>query len=192
MRSRSTGDVTGLLLRWRAGDESALTELMPLVYHELRLLAQHFTQREHEGHTLQATALVHEAYLRLVGMDVQWEGRAHFLALAARLMRRILVDHAKARRRAKRGGAGTRVGLDIARVAAPVPDASIIELDEALGRLAKLDERKAKAVEMHFFGGLTYDQLASLLGVSATTVSRDLRLAKAWLRKELEQRADER
>jgi RNA polymerase sigma factor (TIGR02999 family) len=163
---------------------------MPLVYNELRILAQHFTQREHEGHTLQATALVHEAYLRLVGMDVQWEGRAHFLALAARLMRRILVDHAKAKRREKRGGAGARVDLDIARIAAPMPDASIIELDEALGRLAQLDERKAKAVEMHFFGGLSYDQLAEMLGVSPATVSRDLRLAKAWLRKELAQRDD--
>lgn len=190
MHSRSTGDVTGLLLRWRAGDESALTELMPLVYNELRVLAGRFTQREHEGHTLQATALVHEAYLRLVGMDVQWEGRAHFLALAARLMRRILVDHAREARRSKRGGAGTRVDMDIARVAAPMPDASIVELDEALARLAQLDGRKARAVEMHFFGGLSYDQLAEVLGVSPATVSRDLRLAKAWLRKELAQRDD--
>lgn len=190
MHSRSTGDVTGLLLRWRAGDESALTELMPLVYNELRVLAGRFTQREHEGHTLQATALVHEAYLRLVGMDVQWEGRAHFLSLAARLMRRILVDHAREARRSKRGGAGTRVDMDIARVAAPMPDASIVELDDALARLAQLDGRKARAVEMHFFGGLSYDQLAEMLGVSPATVSRDLRLAKAWLRKELAQRDD--
>jgi RNA polymerase sigma factor (TIGR02999 family) len=181
-----------LLLRWRAGDESALNELMPLVYNELRSLAGRFTQREHEGHTLQATALVHEAYMRLVAMDVQWEGRAHFLALAARLMRRILVDHAKGKRRVKRGGVDARVDLDIARIAAPMPDASIIDLDEALARLAEKDERKARVVEMHFFGGLNYDQLAEMLGVSPATVSRDLRLAKAWLRKELAQCDDER
>jgi RNA polymerase sigma factor (TIGR02999 family) len=164
---------------------------MPLVYQELHTLARRFMQGEREGHTLQPTALVHEAYLRLVGMDVRWEGRVHFLSLAARLMRRILVDHAKAARRAKRGGGLERVAPEIATIAAPLPDASMIELDEALGRLALSDERKARTVELRFFGGLSHDQIAGLLDISAATVDRDLRAAKAWLRKELAPRRDD-
>jgi RNA polymerase sigma factor (TIGR02999 family) len=128
---------------------------------------------------------VNEAYVRLAGMDVQWEGRVHFLALAARLMRRILVDHAKAQRREKRGGGAQKVTLDEALMVSSQPSADMVELDAALERLAEFDARKAKAVELHFFGGMTYDETAQALGVSAATVDRDLRMARAWLYKEL-------
>jgi len=177
-------EVTELLLRWRRGDESALDALMPLVYNELRRLAAGYMRSERTDHTLQPTALVHEAYVRLAGMDVDWEGRVHFLAVAARLMRRILVDHAKAARRAKRGGGARKISLDEAVLVASEP-ADLVELDRALQRLSAFDERKARAIELHIFGGMTYAETADALGVSAATVDRDLRMAKAWLHREL-------
>jgi RNA polymerase sigma factor (TIGR02999 family) len=180
-----TGEITTLLVRWRGGDEAALERLMPLVYDELRRLAERYMRAERPDHTLQATALVHEAYVRLVGVEAAWQDRVHFLSLAARLMRRILVDHAKAARRGKRGGGAVKMSLDDVALVAPEPSSALLDLDEALNGLAALDERKARAVELHYFGGLTYDETAEVLGVSAATVDRDLRMARAWLYREV-------
>jgi len=179
------GEVTRLLHRWRSGDDSALEELVPLVYDELRRLAENYMRAERPDHTLQATALVHEAYVRLAGVDAPMEDRTHFLSLAARMMRRILVDHARSGRRARRGGGAAKVALDHAVLVSPEPSSELIVLDEALTRLAAFDERKARAVELHFFGGLTYSEAAEVLGVSSATVDRDLRMAKAWLYREV-------
>ena len=178
-------EVSQLLLAWRRGEPGALDRLLPLVYDELRVLARRQMGGERPDHTLQTTALVHEAYLRLCGADVQWEGRVHFLAVAAQVMRRVLVDHARARRRAKRGGGAAPVTLDEALVVSPEPAPDLVALDEGIARLSALDERKARVVELHYFGGLTYDETAAALGVSAATVDRELRLAKAWLYREL-------
>ena len=178
--------VTQLLGAWRSGDENALAELTPLVYSELRRLAGHYMRSERAGHTLQATAVVNEAFMRMVDMDVPWQDRAHFFAIAARSMRRILVDHAKAHRREKRGGKNTDLTLDEALVVSGEPDPDLVNLDEALQRLEALDERKAQVVELHYFGGLTYDEIAAAMDISAATVHRDLRMAKAWLQNELE------
>ena len=180
-----TGDVTRLLQDWQSGDESALEQLVPLVYDELRRLAERSMRAERPDHTLQATALVHEAYVRLAGVDAPLEDRIHFLSLAAKMMRRILVDHARSGRRAKRGGGAVKVELDKVALVSPEPSSELIDLDEALTRLAALDERKARAVELHFFGGLTYPETAEVLGVSPATVDRDLRMAKAWLYREV-------
>lgn len=178
-------EVSALLLDWRAGDENALERLVPLVYDELHRIADRHLRMERRDHTLQPTALIHEAYLRLVGSDVAWEGRAHFLSVASGIMRRILVDHARARARAKRGGGQRQVTLNEEFVLAPERGDEVIALDEALDRLSLLDDRKARAVELHFFGGLTYDETAQVLAISPATVDRDLRLAKAWLHNEL-------
>jgi RNA polymerase sigma factor (TIGR02999 family) len=180
-----TSEVSRLLVAWRRGDERALDRLMPLVYEELRRLARIQMHSERTDHTLQTTGLVLEAYLRLCGADVAWEGRVHFLAVAATVMRRVLVDHARSRGRAKRGGGADVVALDEALAPSPERPEAVIALDEAIGRLSALDERKARAVELHFFGGLTYDETAEALGVSPATVDRELRLAKAWLYREL-------
>jgi RNA polymerase sigma factor (TIGR02999 family) len=185
MGQTGPGEVSSLLLAWRDGDAAALEQLLPLVYDELHALASRRLRAERPDHTLQTTALIHEAYLRLVGADVAWEGRVHFLAVAAQTMRRVLVDHARARGRAKRGGGARPITLDDAMPVALDTAPDILELDEALERLSTLDERKARAVELHYFGGLTYDETAAALGVSAATVDRELRLAKAWLYKEL-------
>ena len=144
---------------------------------------------ERASHTLQATALVNEAYMRLVESEVQWQDRAHFIAVAARLMRRILVDYARSRQAQKRSGGGTNLSLDESGVAAPQRSADLLALDEALTRFAAFDERKSQIVELHFFGGLTYDETAEVLGISAATVDRDLRLAKAWLSRNLQANA---
>lgn len=173
--------VSRLLLAWRQGDASARDQLLTHIYDELHRLAERRLRSEDPGHTLQATALIHEAFIRLVDADVQWTSRAHFFAIAARLMRRILVDHAKALRRQKRGGGAARVSLDDALLITPEPDADLVALDAALVELEKFDERKAKAIELHYFGGLTYDEVAEILGISAATVHRELRMAKAWL-----------
>jgi RNA polymerase sigma factor (TIGR02999 family) len=173
--------VTGLLRAWRDGDGTAVDRLVPLVYDELHRLADRFMRRERADHTLQATALVNEAFLRLVDADVPWEDRAHFLAVAARTMRRVLVDYARARGRAKRGGEMEKVSLERAAVVDPAHLPDLVELDEALERLAAQDERKARAIELHYFGGLSYEETAKVLDVSPVTVHRDLRLAKAWL-----------
>jgi RNA polymerase sigma factor (TIGR02999 family) len=178
--------VTRLLSAWRAGDARALDRLTPLVYDELRELARRYMRRERPNHTLQATAVVHEAFVRLVGMNVPWQDRGHFYAVAARLMRRILVDHAKARHRVKRGGPVTVVSVDVYKedtdhVPATPGQIDVLEIDEALERLALQDERLANAVELHYFGGMTYTETAKALGISEATVHRDLRLAKAWI-----------
>jgi RNA polymerase sigma factor (TIGR02999 family) len=182
----SNSAVTQLLIKWRAGDRQALNDLIPLVYDELCRLAAGFMRDENRGHTLQPTALVHEAYLRLTEMDPAWQNRAHFFAVAARLMRRILVDHARTKQRMKRGGPGAlKVTLNENLRLSSGQNADILALDEAIEKLSRLDERKARIVELHYFGGLTYDETAKALQISAATVDRDLRFAKAWLFREL-------
>jgi RNA polymerase sigma factor (TIGR02999 family) len=162
-----------------------MDRLMPLVYDELRRLARHYMRSERPEHTLQATALVNEAYIRLVDVKVSWQDRAHFFAVAARLMRRLLVDHARANQRAKRQSDGPKVSLDEAAEVSSKPASNLVALDEALTRLAEFDPRKSEIVELHFFGGLSNDDVAEALGISRATVQRDLRLAKAWLNREL-------
>lgn len=182
----ATRAVTELLGDWRSGDEHALEELTPLVYDELRRLARRYMHKERAGHTLQTTGLVNEAFVRLIGIDVPWQDRAHFYAIAARLMRRILIDYAKAQRRDKRGGGAKASTLDEGGVAdASSPSGGILEIDEALSRLAEFDARKSDIIVLHFFGGLTYDETAEALGISPATVHRELRLGKAWLLHEL-------
>jgi RNA polymerase sigma-70 factor, ECF subfamily len=179
-------DVSLLLQAWCQGDELALEKLMPLVHNELHRLAHRYMRREHAGHTLQTTALVNEAYLRLVdAKKVQWQNRAHFFAISAQLMRRILVDFARSRGYQKRGGGVRKVSFDEAAVLSPVPDADLVELDDALNALAAIDPRKAKVVELRFFGGLSPEETAEVLKVSPDTVFRDWRLAKVWLLREL-------
>jgi RNA polymerase sigma factor (TIGR02999 family) len=180
------GDVTILLSRLEKGDRQATEELFPLVYSELRVLAERFLAGERRNHTLQPTALVHEAYLRLVGPDASWESRAHFFGAAATAIRRILTDHARTRDRLKRGGGKRPVSLDDAEVVAEdVRDHDLVGLDEALTALAKLDPQKARVVELRFFGGLSIEQTATVLGVSSSTVIRDWQFAKVWLHREL-------
>lgn len=183
----ATRAVTDLLEGWRSGDDSALEALTPLVYGELRRLAARHMRAERSDHTLQATALVNEAFVRLMGADVSWQDRTHFYALAARLMRRILTDYAKARRSDKRGGGHRPSTLQDARVAGnATATATIADIDDALLRLAELDARKSEVLVLHYFGGLTYDEIAEALEISAATVHRELRMSKAWLRNELE------
>ncbi len=181
-----SSEVTQLLLSWRKGDQESLDELLPFVYGELRRIAQKYMGAERSDHTLQPTALVHEAFLRLVDAEVSWADRTHFYAVAARAMRRILVDHAKSKSRIKRGGGAAHVPLDEVVAQAVQRSDELIFLDEALDRLAEQDARKAKLVELHFFGGLTYEECAEAAGVSTATVHRDLRLAKAWLQTEMQ------
>jgi RNA polymerase sigma factor (TIGR02999 family) len=176
---------TVLLRAWRGGDRDALDRLLPVVYGELSSLARRALQAERADHTLQTRALVHEAYIRLVDADISFQDRAHFMAVAARTMRRVLVDHARARRRDKRGGGAVRVDLDRVEVPAPDSPLDILDLHDALERLAAFDPRKSAIVELHFFGGLSYEETAEAVGVSAATVDRELRMAKAWLRVEL-------
>jgi len=186
MGRSSRGDVTRLLMAWRDGDPSAADRLVPLVYEELHAIAGRYLSDERDAGTLQTTALIHEAYLRLVGTDVEWEGRSHFFAIAANTMRRVLVDHARARKRLKRGGPdAVAVTLDDpvvspgeGRRSDPV---DVIAVDRALEELAALDPRKARAVELHYFGGLGYEQMAEVLGISTATVHRDLRFARSWI-----------
>jgi RNA polymerase sigma factor (TIGR02999 family) len=185
MASQADPTVSDLLLRWRQGDSSALERLMPIVYDELHALARRQLRGENSGHTLQTTALLHEAYLRLVGSSVPWEGRVHFMAVAAQVMRRILVDHARHRTRKRRGGGFSVVSIEDANAEAPAPAMDLVELDEAMDRLAAMDGRKARAAELHYFGGLSYDETAEALGISSATVHRELRMAKAWLYREL-------
>ncbi len=184
--SSSTHHVTQLLLAWSAGDQTALEQLIPLVYEELRRLAKHQMGRERSGHTLQTTALVNEAYLRLIDVSqVRWQNRAHFYAVAAQLMRRILVDFARARHNLKRGGAARRVSFDHALEVAEERSAEFLALDHALDALAALNQRQAQVVELRFFGGLSEAETAEVLKVSLPTVKRDWRLAKVWLLREL-------
>jgi RNA polymerase sigma factor (TIGR02999 family) len=177
-------DFTQLLTEWHSGQPQALNRLTPLVYEELRRLARNYMRAERGDHTLQATAVVHEAFLRLVQANVPLQDRAHFFALASRLMRRVLVDHAKARSRAKRF-AGLRATESQETESAPAENVDIIALDEALESLAQLEPRLAQVIELYYFGGLTYDQIAATTGASTATVHRDIRLARAWLLNEL-------
>ena len=186
---RSPHAVTDLLRAWGAGEAGASEELVPLVYAELRRQARRVLRREGEGHTLQATALVHEAWLRLDGQhDARWESRAQFFAVAATTMRRVLVDHARARRALKRGrGGGTQVTLGAVGAAAATPEeVEVLALDDALARLATMDPRKARLVELRYFAGLTMPEAAAALGVSLATVGREWAVARMWLRRELE------
>jgi RNA polymerase sigma-70 factor (ECF subfamily) len=178
--------VTALLKAWSDGDQTALDALLPLVEQELRRLARHYMRGERAGHTLQPTALVNEAYLRLVDIaHVRWQNRAHFLAVAARTMRRVLVDMARAKGYQKRGGRVPLVPLDEVDVAAARPDADVVALHDALEALAAVDARKAHVVELRYFGGLTVEETAEVVGVAPETVMRDWKFAKAWLLREL-------
>jgi len=179
--------VTQLLQQWGSGNKQALDELMPVVYDHLRKLASNCLRSERPDHTLRATALVHEAYLRLVDSEITLQDRVHFYVISARLLRRILVDHAKSRNRHKRGGEFQKIPLDEAVLVGPESDHGILELDEALRRLAAQDQRKSELIELLFFGGLTYDEAAAALKISPATVHRELTLAKAWLHRELSQ-----
>jgi len=186
MQSPSTGQITRLLTNWANGDQTALDELMPLVYEELRTLARHYLRKERAGHTLQTTALVNEAYLRLIKHPkIHWQNRVHFFALSATLMRRILVDHARTRQRVKRGGNATEVSLDTAVLMSPQRSDELLALDEALKRLAAVDERKSRVVELRAFGGLNNEEIAEILNISPNTVTRDWNMAAAWLRREI-------
>ncbi len=178
--------ITQMLLRWSEGDQDALDRLMPLVYEELRRLANSFLRRQPHHHTLQPTVLVHEAYLRLINQQhVSWEHRAQFFGLAATLMRRILVDRTRQRMAEKRGGGETRVSLSEADRFSAEPDVELIALDEALNKLAELNPEHARIVELRYFGGLTIEETAARLGVSHATVERGWNMARAWLRREL-------
>ncbi|HEY3026763.1 MAG TPA: sigma-70 family RNA polymerase sigma factor [Pyrinomonadaceae bacterium] len=186
MRQNSTHEVTQLLIAWSSGDKAALDKLMPLIHQELRSLAHRYMSREHPGHTLQTTALVNEAYLKLVNRkDVHWQNRAHFFAIAAELMRTILVDHARSHAFAKRGGGAQHLALDEAMVISQERAAEVVALDEALKGLADIDPQQARVVELRFFGGLTIEETSEVLHLSATTVKREWRSAKAWLYHEL-------
>ncbi len=181
----SQEEVTRLLVAISDGNRDAVDELIPLVYSELRHLAGHYLRSEREGHTLQPTALVHEAFLKLVQQNVQWQNRSHFFAIASNLMRRILVDYARGHLAEKRGGAGEKISLDEAFIFAGEKPAQMIALDEALQKLAEIDPRRAKVVELRFFGGLTNEEIAEVLGVHSNTVLRDWNLARAWLKTQI-------
>ena len=171
---------TALLVRWKNGDSGALDQLLPLVYDELRRLARYYLQRERSEHTLQSTALVHEAYLRLVDQNVDWQSRAHFFGIAAQMMRRILVDHARSRNAAKRGD-GLKVTLDENMALAEAQSLDVLALDRALAELSKLDEQQGRVVELRFFAGLSIEETAEAMSISAATVKREWAMAKAWL-----------
>lgn len=181
-------DVTVLLGQLAKGNDAAASKLIPLVYDELRRLAGGYMRRERNDHTLQPTALVHEAYLKLIEQRaVDWQGRAHFFAIAAQMMRRVLIDYARGHLRDKRGAGERAIPLDEALVFAPEQSSELVKLDESLERLAKLDPRQSKIVELRFFGGLTVEQTAEVLGISPKTVKRDWSMAKAWLHGDLKQ-----
>ena len=184
MVSLSSQNLTELLHEWQQGDKSALDKLTPLVYDELRRIAHRYVQRERDGHTLETTALVNEAYLRLIGQrKIAWQNRAHFFAVIAQVMRHILIDHARRRHYIKRGGLAQQVSLDDVSLMTRERAAELVALDEALNELAKLDPRKGRVVELRYFGGLSLEETADVLGVSVMTVRRDWRAAKAWLYK---------
>ena len=179
-------EVTRILNEWSDGDANAPERLMPFVYDELRRRARSYLARERNSHTLQPTALVHEAYLRLIDQTrINWQNRAHFFALAANTMRRVLIDHARAHTTGKRGGAAVRLSIEDVQIPLEQRAADLVALDEALEELAKFDERKSKIVEMRFFGGLTDEEIAEVLGVSSRTVLRDWKTARLWLYREL-------
>jgi RNA polymerase sigma factor (TIGR02999 family) len=191
MAQASPEEVTGLLLAWSDGEQTALEKLMPLVYAELHRLAKRYMRREHAGHTLQTSALVNEAYLRLIdARSVRWQNRAHFFAVSAQIMRRILVDFARAKQNLKHGGGAQQVTLDEGLIVSPESGADLLALDEALERLAVLNERQSRVVELRYFGGLNEDEVAEALKVSPRTVRSDWSLARAWLYRELSRGAN--
>jgi RNA polymerase sigma factor (TIGR02999 family) len=186
----SSDQVTQLLLRWRGGDREALDALMPIVYAELRRTAHYYLQRERADHTLQSTALVHEAYMRLIGQKLpDWQSRAHFFGVAARLMRQILVEYARGHQAAKRGGSVCKVTLEEGTLAAKETDLDVVMLDDALQELAKLDEQQSRIVELRFFAGLSIDDTSDVLGISPATVTREWTTARIWLHREMSRRA---
>lgn len=180
------GNITQLLRRWTSGDAGAGEKLAPLIYDELHKLAARIFRTERGGHTLQPTALLHDAYEKLLGVDVSWQDRAHFYSLAARMMRRLLVNHANARSAGKRGGGAVRVTLDESSTPAADHDADILALDAALEELATIDERKVDLVQLQYFGGLTFKEMQEVTGLSSSTIDRELRFARAWLKDRLE------
>lgn len=187
MKTLTADNLTALLVEWREGDQAALDRLMPLVYDQLRRIAHRYVQREREGHTLQTSALVNEAYLRLADQNVVWQNRSHFFAVTARVMRHILIDHARRRRYAKHGGEARQVPIEEASAMSLDRAAELIALEEALAELAKLDERKSQVVELRYFGGLSLEETAEVLQISLMTVRRDWRAAKAWLYRRLKE-----
>jgi len=188
MQAPPHNEITPLLLRWSQGDEIALSQLLPIVYQELHRLAQHYLRGENPDHTLQPTALINEAYLRLVKQDFpEWQSRRHFYGVAAQLMRQILVEHARARAADKRGGGEQKYSLDEALTFSEDKAAELIALDDALGALAQFDERKVRIIELRYFGGLSLEETADALGISIATIGHEMRLARAWLRREMEQ-----
>ena len=189
METTSSHEITGQLLAWRAGDAAALEALMPAVYQELHRMAEQRLRQENVGHTLQPTALVNEAYLRLIDQtQVEWQNRAHFFGVAAQMMRRILVDHAKTKHRAKRGGDAVTLSLDAALNYGHERAAEIVALDDALAALAAFDQRKSRGVELRYFGGLSVAETAQVLEVSPQTIMRDWNMAKAWLYQQLSEK----
>jgi RNA polymerase sigma-70 factor (ECF subfamily) len=181
MKTLTAENLTGLLVEWREGDQAALERLIPLVYDQLRRIAHRYVQRERNGHTLQTSALVNEAYLRLADQQVVWQNRAHFFAVTARVMRHILIDHARRRRYAKHGGEARQVPIEEAATMSMERADELIALEEALEELAQLDPRKSRVVELRYFGGLSLEETAEALEISLMTVRRDWRAAKAWL-----------
>ena len=187
MSEASTPSITQLLQAWRAGDKAAFDQLLPLVQDELHRLAKRIMSRERQGHTWQTTELVNEAYLRLVGQqqEVEWQDRAHFFAVASQIMRHLLVDHARERQQVKHGGGAQRLSLDDVALVAPDRSAEVLALDDALNRLANFDKQKSRIVELRYFGGLTVEEIAEVLGIASITVKREWARAKLWLYKEL-------
>ena len=186
MNEASPNEITGQLIAWRNGNAAALEQLIPAVYGELRQMAERYLRAENAGHTLQPTALVHEAYLRLIDQtQVEWQNRAHFFGVAAQMMRRILVDHAKTKHRDKRGGDAVNLSLDEALNYGPERAAEVVALDDALQALAEFDARKSRVVELRYFGGLSVAETAQVLDISPQTVMRDWNMAKAWLHQQL-------
>jgi len=178
--------ITGLLQSWRSGDTGAQDRLVPLVYERLRGMAGSCMRGERPGHTLEATALVHEAYLKLAGSEVDWQDRAHFFAVASMAMRRVLVDHARQRNRVRRGAGAKRVDLDEALSVSADPDPAILEMDRALTQLAGFDARMSQILELTYFGGLSHAEICQVLGISEATVKRDLKMARSWLLREMD------
>ncbi|HKY43765.1 MAG TPA: sigma-70 family RNA polymerase sigma factor [Pyrinomonadaceae bacterium] len=186
MTRKPQHEITQLLAEWSDGNQAALDELYPLVYEELHRLARRYMSRERKGHTLQTTALINEAYVRLVDQkNVRWANRSHFFAISAQIMRRILIDHARRHAYAKRGGGAKQVSLEEAAIVAPDQASELVRLDEALKTLAKMDERRSYVVELRYFGGLSNEEIAGVLKVSENTVTRDWNLARAWLYQQL-------
>jgi RNA polymerase sigma-70 factor, ECF subfamily len=186
-QSRNSADVTQLLIKWGKGDRAALDDMLPLVYSEMKRVAKYYLNRERQGHTLQTTALVHEAYIRMIDQrHVDWKNRAHFFSVASEMMRRILVNYARDRAAVKRGGNAQRISLSHLDEVAEQPNVDLIALDQALTELAKEDERKARIVELKFFGGMTNNEIAEVMKISDATVEREWTVARAWLYRSIE------